>query len=62
MSTLDLKEAEHVMSLKLESWKIVCIFNEASIFEGSWSLGRKLVKVRVLEENLYLQKSFNLRG
>ncbi|KAA0039131.1 pentatricopeptide repeat-containing protein [Cucumis melo var. makuwa] len=40
--------------LKLESWKKVCIFKEASIFEG-------VLEVGVLEESLYLQRSFNLR-
>ena len=34
------EEAEHVMFLKLKSWKKVCIFKWPSIFEGSWSLGR----------------------
>ena len=51
------EKAEHVMFLKLKSWKKVCvykwkkvcIFKWASIFEDG-------------EESLYLQRSFNLRG
>ncbi|TYK04219.1 DNA/RNA polymerases superfamily protein [Cucumis melo var. makuwa] len=41
--------------LKSESWKKACIFKEASIFKG-------VLKVEVLEEILYLQRSFNLGG
>ncbi|TYK15315.1 LINE-1 retrotransposable element ORF2 protein [Cucumis melo var. makuwa] len=43
------------MFLELESWKKACIFKGASIFEG-------VLEVGVLEECLYLQRSFNLRG
>ena len=48
------EEAKHVMFLKLKSWKKACIFKRASIFEGVFEVG-------VLEESLYLQRSFNLR-
>ncbi|KAA0066268.1 uncharacterized protein E5676_scaffold37G00160 [Cucumis melo var. makuwa] len=47
--------------LKLESWKKVCVFKEASIFEGVlevgvfeksfWSLGRKLVSSKKLQSS-----------
>ncbi|KAA0057873.1 hypothetical protein E6C27_scaffold274G001710 [Cucumis melo var. makuwa] len=43
------------MFLKLESWKKACIFEEASIFEG-------VLEVEDLEENLDIQRSFNLRS
>ncbi|KAA0034533.1 lysine histidine transporter-like 6 [Cucumis melo var. makuwa] len=38
--------------LKLKTWKKACIFKGASIFEGVLEIG-------VLEESLYLQRSFN---
>ncbi|KAA0051626.1 hypothetical protein E5676_scaffold3445G00150 [Cucumis melo var. makuwa] len=43
------------MFLEFESWKKAWIFKGASIFEG-------VLEVGVFEENLYLQRSFNLRG
>ena len=50
MPTLDLEEAEHVMFLKLESWKKSCIFKEASIFEDGrlQELGSLLAFRRIL--------------
>ena len=42
------EEAKHVMFLKLEFWKKVCLFKRATIFEGSWSLGRNLVSSKKL--------------
>ncbi|TYK26089.1 putative mitochondrial protein [Cucumis melo var. makuwa] len=41
--------------LKLKTWKKAWIFKGASIFEG-------VLEVGDLEESLYLQRSFNLRG
>ena len=55
------EEAEHMVFLKLEFWKKVCIFKGVSIFEESCSLGRKLVEVGVLKESSYLSRSFNLQ-